>query len=683
MNNKSNNSLIINGIDVEKVIQQNKYRDNITFSEFWANLDERLEESVKSKTFISFQSIWKLALGSIALIIIAIIGVFQLLNISKINNIVSGNVAFVSRVKGNVFVKEKNSNSWKAINPNEIIIPLQNIKTSSNSFCELQISNKGIFFIGPSTETYIASIKDKENKGYIDIRLSIGEIFVKAFHLKSGEILQVLTPSARARVTGTKFFVTTDKEGNTKVGVNEGRVKVAPISTSLIEAKEKSLIDDNTYNTIEEKVLSSVEINASESIVIESSNSKKLNNAIASVLESKISEAEEKHIIPDEVFYKNIKNTIRNSFKLKQEEKVKEDSGITPLIFKKSNLTTEEKDIFKRLESGKSLLSEMIPGQIIWKENISLPYVNKDGIIYQSRIYLTTKNRLKILTTDGNLLKSIEVTDSDSTLTRPAKGNNRLYIGADNGNLFAYSMEGEILWKDNEAGKCQFNSYPVSQNNIVVVASIDRGIKVYSEDGKLIHQIKTENDEPIYATPLLLNNGKIIIYGTEKGHITAYDLENRNTIWKNAIDDRIVYPIVGDEYSIAVLMRNSGNIIAFDTKTGKQIWSKTINQLKRTEIIPVYKDEKLIIAGENSIFVINSHTGSEILHLELDDAISHVSELDNKIIVGFKNKKLIQYDISTGNIEWSTTAESGFRTFLVDKKAIYTISDSSWSKISR
>ncbi len=77
-----------------------------------------------------------------------------------------------------------------------------------------------------------------------------------------------------------------------------------------------------------------------------------------------------------------------------------------------------------------------------------------------------------------------------------------IYVTTEKGNLVTFDQNGNLLWENKEAGFSKFYSEPVKYENLIFLATIDRGIQVFeSESGELVNKILPEKKDAIYILP--------------------------------------------------------------------------------------------------------------------------------------------------------------------------------------
>lgn len=349
-----------------------------------------------------------------------------------------------------------------------------------------------------------------------------------------------------------------------------------------------------------------------------------------------------------------------------------------------SNIPASNKIVSNLIQKKPVIEAKKLPGDLAWEKPLALKVSGFDyePVLYRGKIFATANNKLLILSTDGRLLKTTDIVDEGFKLTKAAIDEGIIYLGSDNGGLFAYSADGELLWKK-EAGSQKYGAAPAAAYGIIAIPSIDKGIQVYSKNGDLIGNIDVT--VPIYSAPLIINNGKSIVYVTENGEVICYDMESKSKKWSKNYNDRILYPLVGDDSIIVTLTRNTGKVLGINPADGSTLWTGQFNEIQKTKLNPQFIPGKVILAnnsGTSTVIVLNSATGELIAKSSLDEVISAPFIVDNSIYMGTQTGKVYSYNFKQKNNEW--TFKSGKKNILLvagDNEGIYAVSAGSMVKI--
>jgi outer membrane protein assembly factor BamB len=326
-----------------------------------------------------------------------------------------------------------------------------------------------------------------------------------------------------------------------------------------------------------------------------------------------------------------------------------------------------------------------IPGNLEWEKPVAFKVgkIDSEVALYKGRIFASYNNRLALLSTEGDVLKSITVAGEDYKITRPSASDGLVYVGCDNGGLYAYDAStGELAWKK-DAGSAKYGAAPTAGYGIVAAPSIDKGIKIYSRSGKSIANL--EISSAIYSAPLLINEGKALVYATENGEITCYDIEKKQKKWSKNYGERFVYPLVGND-TIITLARTTGKVMGFNPEDGSIKWETTFAELQRTKINPQYFSGKVILASsakESTIVVLNANKGSLISKWQIAGTISAPYLEGEFAYIGSTSGKLYSFNLSQKAPVWTYETEKGFSFVAADENGVYAVYPGSLLKIIR
>ena len=123
----------------------------------------------------------------------------------------------ISLVVGDVNIKKSSSSVWSGLKESDIVQMGDSVKTGPDSYCELQLVKRGVFRIEASSEIYISTLINENNKINSKTILDKGIIALKPEKLKEGENFEVQTSIVNAAVRGTRFSVNILSNGDTKV----------------------------------------------------------------------------------------------------------------------------------------------------------------------------------------------------------------------------------------------------------------------------------------------------------------------------------------------------------------------------------------------------------------------------------------------------------------------------------
>lgn len=326
-----------------------------------------------------------------------------------------------------------------------------------------------------------------------------------------------------------------------------------------------------------------------------------------------------------------------------------------------------------------------VPGDLEWEKPMTVKAGNfdKEPVLYKGKIFAAVYNKLMIFSTEGSLIKSISVVEEGFKLTRPVLGDGLIYVGSDNGGIYAYKPSGELAWKA-DAGSEKYGASPTAGFGIVAVPSIDKGIKIYSSAGELKGTIDVS--APIYSSPLILDNGQTLVYATESGDIVAYDLAAKAKKWSKSYNERFLYPLVGEK-TVITLIRNSGKVMGINPSDGSVIWSNQFSEIVKTKLNPQYDNGKVILANnveKSVVIVLNALNGSLVAKINIPEVIGVPYVVGNSIVMGTTSGKVYSYNMYLKKTDWTYKSASKTISMVVaDNNGIYAVSPTAMYKINK
>lgn len=718
--------------------------------------------------------------GFVVIVAVGWFGLTKFADVKKAEKIEKGEAIVVTLIVGDASVKKMGSTEWRTLYVEDSLQMGDAVKTSPESYCELQMVKRGIFRVESSTELYLSKLVNDDDKVNSRMKLSQGGMTLKPAKLKTGETFEVETSTAVAAVRGTKFSVNVSSNGNTQIAVDEGKVAVKPNIKSFEKLKDEGKMDQKASEVLEQQIVQSIDVTPGQQANLETKKVEALDKAIGTAIEKvaekqgpitaeKVTKTEtntttsqpeqvavanvvSKEIVAtvakDETVKKDLKtdggdsllSTAVQKEKISEEAKKQLDSlsadklindvkdlvkiridskpsganvfindvqmGVTPLeqIYEKGKkisvkiLKEGYNDFAKDLEinPGVNLNADLAviavetnvgktPGALEWEKPIAVKAGNldKEPVVLKGRIFTTSYNKLLIFSTDGALLKSVTVVEEGFKLTRPVTGDGLIYVGSDNGGIFAYTTGGELAWKG-DAGSEKYGASPVAGSGIVAVPSIEKGIKIYDKSGKLLDSVDVS--APIYSAPLILDDGATLVYATESGDIVAYDIAGKTKKWSKAYNERFVYPLVGEK-AVITLIRKSGKVLGINPADGAVIWSMEFPELAKTKLNPQYDNGKVILANSSEksvVIVLNALNGSVFARVNIPEAIGVPYVIGNSIVMGSSSGMVYSYNMIQKKTDWTYKSASKTISMVVaDNNGIYAVSPTAMYKISK
>jgi tetratricopeptide (TPR) repeat protein len=136
----------------------------------------------------------------------------------------------IVELQGTVAVKLHDATNWQPAQTNQLLHPLDRLRTGPNSRVALRWSGESVMSFGAQTELEIlqSSGPDAENGLYLLRGI------VSFFHRDKPGRIRVITRGAVAGVEGTEFVMTVDEQDRSTVSVIDGKVRFGNDKSSLL-----------------------------------------------------------------------------------------------------------------------------------------------------------------------------------------------------------------------------------------------------------------------------------------------------------------------------------------------------------------------------------------------------------------------------------------------------------------
>ena len=201
----------------------------------------------------------------------------------------------------------------------------------------------------------------------------------------------------------------------------------------------------------------------------------------------------------------------------------------------------------------------------------------------------------------------------------PAAGLNKVFIGSENGKVYALDAQtGELSWQASIKG--EVINAPAIESGVVVVNSASGIMKAMNADnGEELWKI--EQDVPALtlrgiSAPVIASGGVLI--GTGKGGVSVYLIDSGQQGWSTDIGEatgsteleRVIdvdsAPIVFGDKVYAVSSR--GNLAAIDLKSGRILWKRQYSSYRQ---ISIYRNTIFLTNVSGHVYAIDRINGIE------------------------------------------------------------------------
>ncbi len=242
----------------------------------------------------------------------------------------------------------------------------------------------------------------------------------------------------------------------------------------------------------------------------------------------------------------------------------------------------------------------------------------------------------------------------------PIAGQNKVFLGTENGDVFALDAEtGELVWQAKIKG--EVITAPAIDSGILVVNSASGILKAFDVNtGDELW--KAEQDVPALtlrgiSTPVIASGG--VVVGSGKGEVSVYILNNGLQGWTTEVGEatgstelqRVIdvdsAPVIFGDKIYAISAR--GNLVAIELKSGRTLWKRQYSSYRQ---IAVHRNDIFITNTSGHVYALNRNNGIEHWsNLELTNrGVTGPVVVDKYIVVGDFEGYLHWFDQETGKI---------------------------------
>ncbi|MBD3170100.1 MAG: hypothetical protein GF307_11500 [candidate division Zixibacteria bacterium] len=140
----------------------------------------------------------------------------------------SASCAVITYLSGKATLKKKFKDEWKYLNPNDLLMPGDVIRTGNDGIVELVVNNTDVMRLSSNTELTIEEAKLVNEQPEAKVKFSVGKVWakIKSYVERSGKF-ELGFPTAVAAVQGTVYQAELAADSSATVKVYNGEVKVA------------------------------------------------------------------------------------------------------------------------------------------------------------------------------------------------------------------------------------------------------------------------------------------------------------------------------------------------------------------------------------------------------------------------------------------------------------------------
>jgi eukaryotic-like serine/threonine-protein kinase len=343
-------------------------------------------------------------------------------------------------------------------------------------------------------------------------------------------------------------------------------------------------------------------------------------------------------------------------------KKNKPDTTPIPVDPPKSSEKKITSFIFKATDNSAALISDIngtiFTDTIIVNLNQGTPLNNLiPAITYIGKSLLPVSNVAQDFTTPVNYT----VTAEDGTTKKYTvkilllKANLTIYVGSDDGNLYAINANtGTLKWKYTTGGEIQ--SSPTVVNNIVYIGSNDKYLYAIDAITGTLKWKYLTSAVIFYQSPVV-SNGVVFFSSPDypSGSVYAIDAISGVLKW---VKSGIPIPTSPTVYNGKVIIGEVGySITAFDEQTGNTIWLNSAIGISRSN--PAVYNGKLYIGGEGGIGCFNLTNGTDLWGAAGSAAYGSPT-IDNETLYIGAGHELKALDANTGLLKWKYLSVGGY-----------------------
>jgi PKD repeat protein len=239
-------------------------------------------------------------------------------------------------------------------------------------------------------------------------------------------------------------------------------------------------------------------------------------------------------------------------------------------------------------------------------------------------------------------------TTGSMVTSSPAVDTGVVYIGSEDGNLYAMNAEsGSLIWKFTTGG--YVSSSPKISGGLVYVGSGDRTLyALNAASGTPVWSCRTGSG--ISTSPALAEG--IVYFGSEDGTIYALDADSGTEIWNYTTGN---YLHSSPEVNNGVLYIGSydHNLYALDAATGSPLWKYTTGNTILSS--PAVAEGMVYIGSyDHNVYALDAGSGTEVWRYTTGNTIlSSPVVAGGTVYIGSSDGNIYALDAGSGTLAWT------------------------------
>jgi outer membrane protein assembly factor BamB len=268
----------------------------------------------------------------------------------------------------------------------------------------------------------------------------------------------------------------------------------------------------------------------------------------------------------------------------------------------------------------------------------------------------------------GGLEEKWSVLTDDIIYSSPAFSDGTLYIGSNDGSLYALDRDGQLKW-DFVTGDAVYSSPAIGKNGTIYVGSNDRKVYAINPDGTQKWAFPV-GSMVYFSSPAVAPDGTMYI-GTKGGMLYALS-PSGGEVWSTQLEGWVSSPVIGRDGTIYVgsgninwdnLSRSTGKLYARKPGNGSVKWEVDKSAFSK----PAIGSDGTIYAGctDGTFYALYPQDGQEKWHYQTGGPILSTPKViegnPDIIIFGSDDRTLYAFD-STGESLWQTPLDAVIRS---------------------